>query len=178
MFTLYFMNIKEKYRTRKLKKELAKIKRTPFVRNIEELKKIGVIWQPQQKEAVNYLRNYFNKNHIVFRTYCVFDELSNPSAANNTLTTNDLNWWGIPKPEKTQDFMQAHFDVLLNIAMKQDFVLDYITALTHADFKIGWSPNEQNYFDLNINIGENQDVMFLVEQQIFYLAQLNKKNSR
>ncbi len=178
MFTLHFMNIKEKYRNWKLKQELAKISRTPFVRNIEELKKIGVIWQPHQKEAMNYLRNYFNKNHVVFRTYCVFDELSNPSAANNTLTTNDLNWWGIPKPEKTQDFMQAHFDVLLNIAMKQDFVLDYITALTHADFKIGWSPNEQNYFDLNINIGENQDVMFLVEQQIFYLAQLNKKNSR
>jgi len=172
------MSIKEKYRNWKLRQELAKIKRTPFVRNIDEIKKIGVIWQPHQKEAVNYLRNYFNKNHIVFRTYCVFDELSNPVSANNTLTTADLNWWGIPKPEKTQDFMQAHFDVLLNIALKQNYVLDYITSLTQADFKIGWSPDEQNYFDLNINIGENQDVMFLVKQQIFYLSQLNKNTSK
>lgn len=172
------MGIKEKYRTWKLKQELAKINRTPLVPNIDEIKKIGVIWQPHQKEAVSYLRNYFNKSHVVFRTYCVFDELSNPSAANNTLTTNDLNWWGIPKPEKTQDFMQANFDVLLNIALKQNYVLDYITALTQADFKIGWSPDEQNHFDLNINIGENQDMMFLVKQQIFYLAQLNKNNSK
>ena len=171
------MNIKQLYRERKLSQEISKLKRTPIIRNIDDIRKIGVIWQPSQKEAVNYLRNYFNKNHIVFRTYCVFDELANPVSANNTLTTNDLNWWGVPKPEKTQDFMQANFDVLLNIALQQNYVLDYITALTVADFKIGCSPDEQNYFDLNINIGENQDTMFLVEQQIFYLAQLNKNTS-
>ena len=170
------MNIKEKYRNWKFRKQLATIKRTPFVRNIDEIKKVGVIWQPSEKAAVNYLRDYFNKSHIIFRTYCVFDELANPVAANNTLTIADLDWWGFPKPEKTRDFMQTHFDVLLNIALEQNFVLDYLTAFTLADFKIGWSPNTQNHFDLNINIGENQDAMFLAKQQIFYLAQLNKRN--
>jgi len=170
------MNLKEKYRDWKFKKQLATIKRTPFIRNISEIKKVGVIWQPSEKAAVSFLRDYFNKQHIIFRTYCVFDELANPVASNNTLTTADLDWWGFPKPEKTQDFMQTHFDVLLNIAMKQNFVLDYITAFTSSDFKIGWSPDEQNHFDLNINIGENQDAMFLAKQQIFYLAQLNKRN--
>ncbi len=172
------MGIKQKYRERKLRQEISKLSHTPVIKNIDDIKKVGVIWQPQQKEALNYLRNYFNKNHIVFRNFCVFDELSNPVSSNNTLTTNDLNWWGIPKSEKTQDFMQTHFDVLLNIALKQNFTLDYITALTAADFKIGWSPNEQNHFDLNINIGENQDTMFLVKQQIFYLVQLNKNTSK
>jgi len=172
------MGFKQIYRERKLKQELAKIQREPVVHNIDDIKKVGVIWQPSQKEAVNYLRNCFNKNHIIFRTYCVFDNLSNPNVANNTLTINDLNWWGIPKPEKTQDFLQMHFDVLLNIALEQNFVLDYITAIAHADLKVGWSPNETNYFDLNINIGENQDSMFLAKQQIFYLAQLNKNTSK
>lgn len=172
------MGIKNIYCQRKLKQELAKVNRTPVVRNIAAIKKVGVLWQPQQKEAVNYLRNYFNKSHILFRSYCVFDELSNPNPGNNALTTADLNWWGIPKPEKTHDFMQAHFDVLLNIALKQNFVLDYITALSRADFKVGWSPEAVNHFDLNINIGENQDSMFLVKQQIFYLAQLNNTISR
>lgn len=170
------MSIKEKYRNWKFKKQLAAVKRTPFIRNIDEIKKVGVIWQPSEKEAVHFLRDYFNKQHVIFRTYCVFDDLANPVASNNTLTTNDLDWWGFPKPEKTQDFMQTHFDVLLNIALKQNFILDYITAFTLADFKIGWSPGEQNHFDMNINIGENQDAMFLAKQQIFYLAQLNKKN--
>ena len=172
------MGIKKIYCERKLKKELQKTTRTPVVRNIAAIKTVGVLWQPPQKEAVNYLRNYFNKSHILFRAYCVFDDLSNPNPGNNALTTNDLNWWGIPKPEKTQDFMQTHFDVLLNIALKQHFALDYLTALSLADFKVGWSPKPDNYFDLNINIGENQDTMFLVKQQIFYLAQLNNTISR
>ena len=170
------MKIKELYRERKLKQELGKINRVPVIHASDDIKKVGVIWQPSQKEAVNFLRDHFNRNHIIFRTYCVFDELSNPLEANNALTVNDLNWWGIPKPEKTRDFMAMHFDLLLNIALKQNFVLDYITALTPADFKIGSSPDEKNFFDLNINIGENQDTMFLVKQQIFYLAQLNKKS--
>ncbi len=169
------MNIKQLYRDRKFRQELALIQRVPVVPKLEEVRKVGLIWQPSQKEAMNYLRDFFNKNHIIFRTFCVFDELSNPLEANNALTVNDLNWWGIPRPEAIQDFMSVQFDLLLSIALKQNFVLDYITALTPAKFKVGTSNLETNYFDLNINIGENQDTMFLVKQQIFYLAQLNKK---
>lgn len=172
------MNIKQLYRERKFKAELAKIQRYPVVPSLDDVKKVGLIWQPSQKDAMNYLRDYFNKNHIIFRTYCVFDELSNPLEANNALTVNDLNWWGIPKPETVSDFMSVKFDLLMNIALKQNFILDYITALTPAKFKVGTSDSEKNYFDLNINIGENQDTMFLVKQQIFYLAQLNKKHSK
>lgn len=172
------MGFKQFIRDRRFKKELANIERSPVVRNIEDVRKVGVIWQPSQKEAVNYLKNQFNKNHIIFRTFCVFDELSNPNEANNTITVRDLDWWGTPKPEKTKDFLAMHFDVLLNIALEQSFVLDYITAISHADLKIGWSPNEKNFFDLNINIGENRDSMYLAKQQIFYLAQLNKENSK
>lgn len=169
------MKFKQLYRERKLSQEFAKVKRVPHIPSADNVKKVGVIWQPSQKDAVNFLRNHFNKNHIIFRTFCVFDELSNPLEASNALTVNDLNWWGIPKPEMTRDFMAMHFDLLLNIALKQNFVLDYITALTPADFKIGCSPDDHNYFDLNIKIDQNQDTMLLVKQQIFYLAQLNKK---
>jgi len=65
--------------------------------------------------------------------------------------------------------------LLLNIALNQNRVLDYLTALSKARFKIGWSPDQSNFFDLNINIGGKQDALFLARQQIFYLSQLNKK---
>ena len=67
-----------------------------------------------------------------------------------------------------------NFDILLNIALSQNLALDYITALSQAKFKVGSSPNASNYFDLNINIGENNDALYLAKQQIFYLAQLKK----
>ena len=87
----------------------------------------------------------------------------------------DLDFWGLPKKDKVDEFINIRFEVLFNIALEDNLVLDYITALSQARFKVGSTQIINNYFDLNINIGENQDAVYLAKQQIFYLAQLNKK---
>ncbi|HSM48482.1 MAG TPA: hypothetical protein VK872_11745, partial [Draconibacterium sp.] len=105
------------------------------------------------------------------------EAITNPHQDANTLTVKDLDFWGLPKKEKVEEFTNIRFEVLFNIALEDNLVLDYITAISQARFKIGSTENVNNYFDLNINIGENQDPMYLAKQQIFYLAQLNKKNN-
>jgi hypothetical protein len=170
------MGIKENFVRRKLAKLTQNVSRHPVLPDVTSAKLIGVIWHPSQKEALNYLKSYFNREHVIFRGFCVFEENSNPHPDANSLTVKDLNFWGLPKLELISDFLNIKFDILLNISLNQNLVLDYITLLSKARFKVGWSPEENNYFDLNINIGEKQDVMFLVKQQIFYLAQLKNKN--
>ena len=167
------MKLKQILAQRKLRKLAEKQKHNAVMPNLDSAKLVGVIWHPTQKEAFQYLKKFFNKEQIIFRGFCVFEEDVNPHTDSNTLTTVDLNWLGFPKPEKIDDFTNIKFDVLINIALNQNLVLDTITLLSKAKFKVGSSPNETNYFDLNINIGENDDAMFLAEQQIFYLAQLN-----
>ncbi len=169
------MGFKQKYAYRKLAKLIANQNRNPEIPKVVKHSKVGVIWQPSEKPAVHFLRDYFNKQGAIFRDYCIFDTDSNPPIETNSLTVVDLNWWGIPKVDKVGEFIEIKFDVLLNIALEPNFAVDYITALSKAKFKIGSSPNDENYFDLNIKIGENQDAMYLAKQQIFYLAQLNKK---
>lgn len=169
------MGIKEKIAQRKLAKLARNVSRKPVFPDVSKAKVIGVLYHPSQKEALNYLKSYFNREQIIFRGFCVFEENSNPHPDANSLTVKDLNFWGLPKSEAVRDFIEMKFDILLNISLNQNLVLDYITLLSRAQFKVGSSPDEKNYFDLNINIGEKQDVMFLVKQQIFYLAQLNKK---
>ncbi len=169
------MGIKEKYARKKLIKLAAKVVHQPILPNINTAKVIGVIWQPTQKEAFTYLKNYFNRDKIIFRGFCVFEDAVNPPEYTNTITTNELTWWGLPKPEKPEEFIKMNFDILFNICLNPNLVIDYITALSKAKFKVGWSPDEQNYFDLNIKIEQNSDAMYLAKQQIFYLAQLNKK---
>ena len=55
------MGIKQKYAQRKLKKLADRIKHNPVFPTMENAKSIGVIWQPSQKEAFQYLKSYFNK---------------------------------------------------------------------------------------------------------------------
>jgi len=172
------MKLKQILAQRKLRKLAEKQKHTPVLPNLNSAKLIGVIWHPTQREEFQYLKTYFNKEQVIFRGFCVFEEGVNPQPNSNTLTTADLNWYGFPKLEKINDFTSVNLDVLLNITLSQNLVLETITLLSKAKFKVGSSPNEKNYFDLNINIGENIDAMYLVEQQIFYLAQLNKNSSK
>ena len=169
------MKIKEIIAHRKLTKLISNIDRRPVFPDINTVKTIGVIWQPTQKEAFQYLKSYFNREQVIFRGFCVFEAITNPHQDSNTLTVKDLDFWGLPKKEKVEEFTNIRFEILLNIAMENNLVLDYITALSQAKFKVGSSPNKNNYFDLNINIDKNGDSMYLVKQQIFYLAQLNKK---
>jgi len=175
LLLLHKMGLKEIFANRKLDKLITKTNRQIVFPNISTVKNIGVIWQPTQKEAFQYLKNYFNREQIIFRGFCVFEEITNPHQDSNTLTVKDLDFWGLPKKEKVSDFTNIKFEILLNIAMQNNLAVDYITALSKAQFKVGSSPNGKNYFDMNINIGENTNPMYLAKQQIFYLAQLNKK---
>ena len=169
------MGLKEKYAYRKLHKLVAAQQRTPVIPNLALHSKVGVLWQPSEKPAVQYLRDYFNHQGAIFRDYCIFDSDSNPAAETNSLTVKDRNWWGIPKPEKVSDFIEMDFDLLLCLAAEKNYAVDYITALSRAKFKIGSSKSDNSYFDLNIKLDQNKDAMFLAEQQIFYLAQLNNR---
>lgn len=153
---------------------VADMNRYRVVPDINTVKVIGVIWQPSQKDAFTWLKNYFVRDQIIFRGFCVFEEMASPHPDANALTVKELNWWGLPRHEKVSEFVDMNFDILLNIALSQNLALDYITALSQAKFKVGSSPNPSNYFDLNINIGENNDALYLAKQQIFYLAQLKK----
>lgn len=172
------MGIRQKYAQKKLKKIADTIKHNPVLPALEDAKSIGVIWQPSQKEAFQYLKRYFNKPQVVFREFCVFEKDINPLSDTTTLTIKDVNWLGFPKPEKTDDFSNIQFDILFNIATQQTLILEYLTLISKAKFKVGSTIEESNYFDLNINIGKKDDAKYLAEQQIFYLAQLNKTTSK
>lgn len=167
--------IKEIFAQKKFKRLVSNTDRNPVFPDIDKVKTIGVIWQPTQKEAFQYLKSYFNREQVIFRGFCVFESITNPQQDSNTLTVKDLDFWGLPKKEKVEEFINIRFEVLFNIALDNNLVIDYITALSQARFKVGSSPDTSNHFDLNINIDENQDAMYLAKQQIFYLAQLNKK---
>jgi hypothetical protein len=172
------MGIKEKFARKRLSGTAAAIKRTPEIPNLETVKKVGVIWQPEQKEAFHFLQNYFNKRQVVFRHLCIYSENIELAAELNAIIPKDLDWLGFPKPGKVDNFVTMNFDILLNIATKQNVTLDYLTLVTQAKFKVGGQTKMKNFFDLNINIGQNQDALYLAEQQIFYLGQLNNKTNK
>ncbi len=168
------MRIIETYTRRLLSRKMATLKRQIILPNPDSIRKVGVLWLPAQRESFQYLYNHFSSKQIVVRNLCVYLNQSAQSPGANTIVPKEISWLGIPKKGIADDFLNMEFDLLFNIALEQNLILDYLTGLSLAHFKIGWSPEKDNFFDLNINIRENEDAMFLVRQQIFYLSQLNK----
>jgi hypothetical protein len=169
------MQLLTKYAYRKLRKKAGPLNRHVKLPHPDEIKKVGVLWQPSQNEAYIFLYNYFLQKQAIFRNLCVNIENSEQSSETNIITSKGINWMGFPKKGIADDFINTEFDLLMNIALEQNMVLDYITALSRAKFKTGWSPDENNFFDLNIKINGKLDALYLAKQQIFYLSQLNEK---
>lgn len=169
------MKLIEKYAKRKLRKRIAMLKRRVELPNPESVRKVGVLWEPSEKKAFQFLHDHFSHSQVIFRNFCIYNENTVAESGTNILTPKDLNWYGLPKPGPVDDFINTEFDLLLNIALNQTLLFDYVTALSKARFKIGWSPKESNFFDLNINIKGKPDAFYLARQQIFYLGQLNKR---
>ena len=171
------MGFIEKYAYKKLYKKAAMVSRDVKIPQSELIKKVAILWQPSEAEAYNYLQNHFSQKQIILRNMCVDIHNKEKGKTTNVITSKDLNWMGLPSTESCESFINTEFDLLLNIALVQTLPLTFITALSRAKFKIGWSPVDNNYFDLNIKIGTKQDALYLAEQQIFYLSQLNKITS-
>lgn len=91
------MGLKEIYARKKLARLISKTDHKPVFPNINIVKTIGVIWQPTQKDAFQYLKSYFNREQVIFRGFCVSEEITNPHQDLNTLTVKDLDFWGLPK---------------------------------------------------------------------------------
>jgi hypothetical protein len=168
------MKLFDAYMYRKLHKEAAGVVRRVKLPHPESLGKVCVLWQPEGEQAFQYLHEYFTHSQVIFRNICVYDKKAVIETSTSVITPKELNWLGLPKPGIADEYLKTEFDLLLNIALKQNLVLDYLTALSRAHFKIGWSPGARNFFDLNINIQGKPDSLYLAQQQIFYLGQLNK----
>ena len=169
------MRIKEKIARKRLLKIAEEIHRTPEIPNLSLVKKVGVLCQPGQVEAFNYLQDYFGKMEVTLSSLCIYGK--NVELINEPhLIPKDLNWLGFPRSGIVDNFVNMDFDILFNIALEQNITFDYITLVSKAKFKVCGQAGLANYFDLNINIGQNQNSLYLVEQQIFYLSNLKQNN--
>ena len=66
------MGIKQKYADYKFKQLLKEHSRNIKLPDLEKQNKVLVIWQPSQKQAYKYLKEYFRTNKDIFRGYCIF----------------------------------------------------------------------------------------------------------
>lgn len=61
------------------------------------------------------------------------------------ITRKDITWYGKPKGGTAGFFIKYPFDLLINFCDKEILPLEYISALSHASFRVGF--NEKNLLE-------------------------------
>ncbi len=99
------------------------------------------------KKAINFNFSYFNKK--------------------------DLNFFQIPKNELVKEFMERKLDILINAYTAENLPLEYISALSHASFRMGSFNKEKTYaYDFMVDMKNENDLKFLLDQYRHYLQMM------
>ncbi|MCD6556416.1 MAG: hypothetical protein J7K64_04410, partial [Bacteroidales bacterium] len=88
---------------------------------------------------------------------------------NNFFSDKHITNFGKIKEPVITDFLNTETDILINLCTLKLFYTEYLFALSKAKFKVS-GIIDCKYSDLNINLNNNQNLNFLIEQITYYLS--------
>lgn len=89
----------------------------------------------------------------------------------------DFNWVGFPLDPLASDQMEKTFDLVLSLEMTDNVHIDTLLQMADATFKAGKAGIlKDEVLDLVIEIADDKDETFLVEQIKYYLRNIRSKN--
>ena len=179
-----FKKIVRDFANKRLFKAYLTRPRSTKIKTLHNSKSVGILWHPADEgsiEAYELLRKSLQAKGIKSTGIAYIDS----DREMETLTTithsgflhrRNVRWFGRPQTSDGIQFIQEHFDILIDLSIVKTIALQYILVHSQATFRVGWQGAEQNYYDLNIDVSERPQVRYLMEQIVFYLERINDKH--
>lgn len=164
-----------------LNSKLKRHERQAAFRNYQNVVNVGVIFNATEQATYELARNYIKKladKGIKFKALGFVDskqvlDFYQKSTHFDYFSRKNINWYGRPNNPNTQEFIDSQFDMLVDLSVENDYPIQYVVALSQACFKVGSKKDEyQNVYDLMIDLGEQKDLAFLIEQIDKYLEMI------
>ena len=93
------------------------------------------------------------------------------------ITKNDIAWYLKPRGEVVDAFYRYDPDMLIDFSFTTILELQYLVQLSTARFKIGCYTDQENDYDLMINLtGKGYDIGYFADQVKHYVSMLNPSN--
>ena len=176
LFLHPIMGLKSKIANRLLDLKLSSIAREKKVFNLDSTQSAGILWEIDQKESFERVQEELTKARVKTTGLCYFPMRSTVIPAEiSGFSRRQTNYWTeMPQVDLIEDFIHQKFDLLIDLTGQKHFPVLYITALSEANFKIGYAGSSPKYFDLNIDFQASPDTSQLADQILYYLKRINK----
>ncbi len=141
---------------------------------------IGIIFNATHQDAYEIARKYIrtlNDKNIRVRALGFVDskevlDFYQKSIYFEFFSKRNLNWYNKPNNPNTKAFIESKFDILIDMSVVEDFPIQYIVALSEAQFKVGCVKETANYYDFMISLNKKKDLKYFIEQLDYYLEMI------
>ncbi len=148
--------------------------------NIDSAKRIGVLFNATKTNDVITVTQF--ADHLRTEAKEVFilgfqDRKLKVEQDARLFDRNSINWFGIPRDTKVDDFQKINIDILICAFEEECLPLEYIVATSKARCRVGaFSKAKTNYYELMINIKKDQQLVYLLKQIKHFLKVINKND--
>jgi hypothetical protein len=168
----------KQFRTLSLQKNITLILKSR-IKNFKSSKinSIGVIFDYDAYCDYDFFRGLIKdmgimENKIRFIAKVEFEK-NKPNSWDSFFSLDNFDWLGRPKSVEIDEFVEQPFDVLISYYKSNQLELNFVTARSKANFKIGLASHDSRLNDLTIDIEPKNTDVFKTEL-IKYLTQLNR----
>ncbi len=185
-----FEFIFKKYQQRQLR-NLMERPRDKRIDNWEQVKTIGLIFTVGDAERWSLIHRFITAQEKQGKTIYLIgfhpEKYEIDYIFSHTRTTichekEDFNYMGLPKEGIVDSFTQQHYDLVIDTTVQPSFFGKYITAMSDASLKVGYSNSQSEddegnmeMYDLAIQGSEEMDFKDYIEQIVKYLTMIKKE---
>lgn len=166
-----------------LKKKLSRIRRKTSYSGFANVKKIGIVWDasiPEEFPSLSRFCQKMNERSIDVKVIGFYAGKNLPDQYTairylSCFRNNEISFFYLPNSGETDAFINAKFDLLIDINFKKLLPLYYISSLSEARFKVGLAEEEpaSSPFDLMIELKYPVDIDNYLNQSLQYLEMIN-----
>jgi len=148
---------------------------------LRSVKKIGILFYWKDINSLTaidpFIQEMETKNKSVFLLGFIKkqDKKQPLDLPNNVelISNKELNWLTIPQGQKVNRFINQEYDLLLNCYLSENLALQYISALSHAKFRVGiYLENNIHCNDFMIDLKKEKSIPQFFEQVKYYLKKI------
>lgn len=158
-----------------------KVRQTPIQRqpgDYRHSKKIGLLFDATVPENRAIVLDYAQslrqqKKEVKLLAYYHAKKIE-PNFTFKHFTLKELNFWGHPGSDSaSKEFMAKPFDVLVNLFLHEVPALEYISALSAAQLRVGPYTERTYCYDLMIETKDPHHLKQYIQQVDFLLNKMN-----
>ncbi len=166
-----------------LRKRMTRTKRKKHFTNIDQVKKIGIVWDASGVDEFACLSKFYQKMHENKTDVFIFGYFPGRNLPNqytairylSVIKKEELNFLYHPVTKESTTFINNRYDVLIDLNFKKLLPLQYISSLSNAGLKVGLfeSGTTDTPFDLLMELKRPVNVQNYLDQVIYYLGMIN-----